>query len=494
MTTRAPSLGRVLRDPLLFSRLLWIVTTEDVDGRPVPVERRLIPNWTQRTYLANRTPRDLILKPRQEGISTIIQAEFARYLYTRRFNALTLMDIDGNTATMRRKQDFFYKQFPAVIMTELGEFRKPARDASNETFTVYDTGGVHTMATAGRTSVSRGDSLNAAHLSEAALYKNLYEVRLSVTQAGRPMWIVLESTAHGAQGDFYELCMKAHDGDPTWTLHFFAWFHVPTNRLPLADGEVLSYSEHELMGRELYGWDDEQIKWRRRKKAETGYKFEQEYPESVESAFLKSVAGMFGTMERNWGAPQGATPQPGIAYRVGIDTGQEEDYTVVSVMRADTPVQVDVLRLRRMPYRVMREQYIIPLFQKWRPEFGYVEVDGIGKSMYEELTADLRQHGLTECKLEPFRSASEKPMLIQSYNDDISDIVNPLQLLPLPEQKAEHLIFEARPAGKGRWTYGAPNVEGAHDDFVIADALAAHARRRVVPRASITVTRWGQTR
>lgn len=481
------SMRELVRTPEHFSRLLWITTTEDRDGVPTPIESRLVLNWIQREYLRKRTPRDLILKPRQEGISTVIQAEAARYCYTRLINVLTLMDTDRNTNAMRRKQDLFYKRFPTGITEGDEIFYKPARDASNAVYTTYSTGAIHTMATAGALSGGRGDSLNYIHLSEAALYKDLYEIRLSVTQAGKPFYIGIESTAHGAQGDFYELCMKAQDGDDSWTLHFFAWFHVPTNRLPLAEGETLTLSGAELEARALWGLDDEQINWWRVKKKDVGYKFEQEYPFTVEGAFLKAIAGMFGLLEGTFEAPMNATPQPHARYRLGIDTGQEDDYTVVSVFRQDSPVQVAALRLRQMPYPVMRKVHIVPFIKAWGVEFGYVETDGIGASMLQELEADLKANSIN-CQLEGILSKTEKPMLVQSYYDDLQ---LGLKLLPIPEQMAEHLMYESRPMGKGRWEYGAPEIKGVHDDYVTAGFLGAHARRKIIQRASVTVRKWG---
>lgn len=480
MGTPTPSLRQTLRDPVLFSRMLSIVT---MDAQEIPL--RL--NWAQRDYLSKRTPRDLILKSRQEGFSTIVQAEAARYAYTRRANILTLMDIDANTKVMRRKQDHFYKNFPQVLEAGGQRFNRPDRNASNETFSQFDTGAIMTMSTAGRLSVSRGDSLNMIHLSEAAYYRDLYAVRLSVTQAGRPFWVVIESTANGARGDFHELCMKAYEGDPAWNLHFYPWYASPANVIPLAEGETLSYTGDELAAIAAYGLTAPQIKWRRWKQRETGYKFLQEYPESVKSAFLTSVAGMFGTLEANWGAPLNATRAPGVRYRAGIDWGQQDDYTVLSIWRTDMPVQVALIRLRHMPFKAIRAE-IIKAIRYWGIDLVISEGNPPGNGQNEELISELSAARIS-CEVEQFiLGAHNKPDLIMGYNDELQDGI---QLLPIDDQKAEHLAFTARPAGNSRWVYGAPAEAGAHDDTVIANAYARLACKRVVNRPYVDVVRWG---
>lgn len=480
MALAVPSIRQTLRDPELFSRLLRIVT---MDAREIPLRLK----WAQRDYLSKRTPRDLILKSRQEGFSTIIQAEAARYAYTRRSNILTLMDIDANTKAMRRKQEFFFTNFPAVIESAEGKFNRPLRDAANETFTQFDTGAVMTMSTAGRLSVSRGDSLNMVHLSEAAYYRDLYEVRLSATQAGKPFWVVIESTANGARGDFHELCMKAYDGDPTWKLHFYPWYFMSGNAIPLEEGETLSYSDDELAAIEAYKLTPAQIKWRRYKQRETGYKFLQEYPESVKSAFLHSVVGMFGALESNWGAPLGATRAPGVRYRAGIDWGQQDDYTVMSIWRVDMPVQVALIRMRHMPFHVMRAE-IVKAIRYWGIDLVISEANPPGHGQNEELRRELDAARIT-VEIEEFTlGAHNKPDLIMGYNDELQ---SGIQLLPIPDQKTEHLAFTAKPTGNGRWSYGAPAEAGAHDDTVISNAYARLACKRITHNPYAAVLRWG---
>lgn len=478
------ALRDTLRDPVEFARMLWIVNME-------AELIRLNYNWAQLHYLANRSPRDIILKSRQEGFSTCIQAEAYRYCMTRRINIVTLMDIGDNTEVMRRKQEIFYENFPEAISENGESFQRPDRDANAKTMTKYSTGAIHKMATAGRFNVSRGDSLNMIHLSEAAYYKDLHSVRVSVGQAGRPFWWVIESTANGAQGDFHDLVMIAHESPhlSDFKLHFYPWYASPRNRIPLAPGEVLTYTDEELQAIALYHLDAEQIKFRRQKQKETGYKFPQEYPESIVGAFISSLIGYFGPLQLNFNAPLNATPQPGIRYRMGIDWGQADDYTVASIWRTDRPEQVAVGRWRQIPFADMRRN-IVNLMREWRVELAMPETNSMGTSQIEALAADIEAAGL-DTVLTPITVGNNKPDLVMGYNEDLQAGA---QLLPLPEQKAEHLAFTARQTGRGTWTYGAPQQKGAHDDFVLANIFARRAMHESISRVAARVSQpgdWG---
>lgn len=475
-----PALQDVLRSPVDFARLL---TISDMDSQLV----RLNYKWAQLHYLANRTRRDIILKSRQEGFSTAIQAEAFRYCMTRRINIVTLMDIGENTEVMRRKQDTFYKEFPAAII-EGEPYAKPSRDVSRETMTKYSNGAIHKMATAGRLNVSRGDSLNMVHLSEAAYYNDLHSVLVSTGQAGKPFWFVVESTANGAQGEYHDMVMIAHESPELsdFKLHFYPWYLSPANRIPLAPGEVLSYTDDELQAIALYKLDPEQIKFRRQKQRETGYKFPQEYPESVPGAFISSVIGYFGPMIHNWGAPFGATRQPGVRYRMGIDWGQDDDYTVGTVWRTDIPIQVDIGRWRKIPYADMRRN-LRGMMKKWGVELAMPEANSMGTSQIEDLAREIEADGL-DTVLVPITVGTNKPDLVMSYNEDLQAGA---QLLPLPEQKAEHLGYTARQTSKGYWTYGAPVKKGAHDDTVMANILARRAMHESISRVAARISQPG---
>ena len=95
------------------------------DGELIPYH----PNVIRQHFRANRTRRDLILKPRQVGISTEIQASLFRTAITRSSLQATLAHDDETTQKLRRMADRFWKYLP--------EHLRPKRGLDNKTTTTY---------------------------------------------------------------------------------------------------------------------------------------------------------------------------------------------------------------------------------------------------------------------------------------------------------------------------------------------------------------------
>ena len=128
-------------------------------------------------------------------------------------------------------------------------------------------------------------------------------------------WIALESTANGKQGVYYKTYQKAVTLEQWlngirgngYIKCFAAWFENPgyddTKRITARDaGEIMqSITEREMKLIQLYGPEKitpGRLAWRRRKLAEPNFsgdedKFDQEYPHSMESAFISSGTQVF---------------------------------------------------------------------------------------------------------------------------------------------------------------------------------------------------------
>src|SRR4051812_17161476 len=156
---------------------------------------RLRFNAAQRHYLTNRTPRDLILKARQLGFSTAIQARLFRLVITSSAATITLSHEQATTDKFRRMADRFYDNLP-------GHY-KPLRKYSNSKVATYpDFDSEAVIGTAGNVNVGRGGTYTDVHGSEFAFWPDAEAVLASITQGGDPS-IALESTPNGTQGHFY---------------------------------------------------------------------------------------------------------------------------------------------------------------------------------------------------------------------------------------------------------------------------------------------------
>ena len=417
---------------------------------------RYAPNAVQQAFLAARSGRDLILKARQMGISTAIQARYFEDAVTGTALVATMAHDAATTAKLRRMAQRFYDGLAP---------NQPPRGLNNAATTTYPaTGSEVTIATAGSLNVGRGGTYTHVHGSEVAFWEDAAAILAGLMQGVAPGGkIALESTPNGAQGWFYERCMEALDGDPTWTLHFYPWWRDASYRLPVTPGEALAYDDDEARLVERHGLTAGQIAWRRAKQRELKHLFAQEYPEDVRACFLLSGQSYFGPLDGVFRAPFDATPQAGRRTVAGLDFGQTTDYSVLSVLDVAARAQVALLRLHRLPWAEMRRQ-IVATCRRWGVTALWAESNSIGGPNVEALLAE----GLPVLPLA--MTAASKPGLMQALNAALNE--GGLTLLDLPEQRRELAAFEARQTATGHWTYAARPPE--HDDTVIANALAWH--------------------
>lgn len=449
MTITADVFSNTVAFAPVFLRIL------DKDKRLV----RLVPNAVQRDFLRDRTGRDLILKARQLGFTTIIQADLFRKVVTGTAATITLSHEDETTQKFRRMVDRFYDNWPGPV--------KPARKYSNARVATYpDFDSEAMIATAGNTNTGRGGTYTDVHASEVAFWKDAEAIVAGILQAGTPR-VVMESTANGAQGYFYNLVMEALDGNSDWRLHFYPWWADGHYRI--AHDEPLEYTGDELDLMARHGLDSEQIAWRRAKQRELKHLFLQEYPEDPKTCFLMSGNSYFGDIESAFTAPFGAQYDPTHEYFAGLDWGQSVDFTVLSVFDKTADCQVDLLRVNGLSWGEMRKR-IRQMCQKWHVRRLTPEANSIGGPGIESLRAEFRSNGVNVF-IQPFwTDNSSKSRAASALYDALHE--RGLRLLNDPQQKRELQAFQATQLPSLVWKL---EGIGEHDDIVIADMLAEEA-------------------
>ena len=106
--------------------------------------------------------------------------------------------------------------------------------------------------------------------------------------------VILESTANGAQGEFFRLWQDAVAGRNEYVPIFIPWFETPEYQRELPKDYELITDEYEDWLISEFELSNEQLYWRRLKVAEGGpRKFQQEYPAIAEEAFLVSGSNVF---------------------------------------------------------------------------------------------------------------------------------------------------------------------------------------------------------
>jgi len=248
----------------------------------------------------NGKVRAIILKARQQGISTYCAGRVFWKTYFTPHARSVVMAHDSATSdalfnmsrNIIRNMDSLYK--PTELRSNAKEivissphFKK---DATGEkpvsSYRLY---------TAGSPEAGRGTTPTIAHLSEIAFWQHDEKILAGLFQGiseAPGTEVILESTANGAQGEFYRLWRGALNGENEYTPIFLPWFTTseyyrePPEDFERSSEEELLVEDHNLNNGQLY--------WRRLKIAEGGeLKFRQEYPATPDEAFITAGKSVF---------------------------------------------------------------------------------------------------------------------------------------------------------------------------------------------------------
>jgi hypothetical protein len=146
----------------------------------------------------------------------------------------------------------------------------------------------------------------------------------------------------------------------------------------------------------------------------------------------------------------------------GVDWGQVNDFTVISVVCEDCRKEVELDRFNKIDWSFQRERLKI-IFDKWNVSQGQVELNSIGSPNFESLAEmGLPVTGFT-------MTAQSKPQIVQSLALALEKMETKWLDIPIATRELE--AYEAkRSQTTGRIAYNAP--QGFHDDTVVARALA----------------------
>lgn len=312
-TTEESKLQYQLNDPALLPLL---PTNDEIKamfyirnkrGQKVPY----VPNRSQRRYRELKTRRNLILKGRQQGLSKEIDADQLADCIKKSTNAVVVSHEGEATKRLFAAVRYYIDNM---------DFKPTVSIDSNREMKFPRIGSNYFVGTAGQRAFGRGDTIDRAHLSEAAFYPDLELILSGITEAAEYGQIDIETTPNGRE-HFYDLWQKAKAGLSPYTCIFLPWFiHEEYDVSQLTEKEIGGLSpavremftqpddefewteeEKNLYKRVLHEWNIEltigQIKWRRYKIWDKGEIFFQEYPEDDESCFLQSGRAVFKTIK-----------------------------------------------------------------------------------------------------------------------------------------------------------------------------------------------------
>lgn len=226
--------------------------------------------------------RALVLKGRQQGCSTYVEARFYwKVTHRTGVRAFILTHLEEASKNIYQIARRFHDNCPALL--------RPHTSLSNSRELLFDRldSGYH-IGTAKSQGTGRSSTIQYFHGSEVAFWTNADDHVTGILQAVPDVAgseIILESTSAGPEGLFYKMAMAAHAGQSDYKLIFIPWFWQPEYRKRLQNSFELT--EEEEFYRASFALDVEQMCWRRQKIAELGsvFAFRREYPATVEEAF-----------------------------------------------------------------------------------------------------------------------------------------------------------------------------------------------------------------
>lgn len=363
-----------------LNNLYWIT---DKKGRVV----RFQLNTVQEELLDDLWHRNIVLKSRQHGITTfacILALDTA--LFRSNVNCGLVFHKKGDAGkAFANKILFAYDRLPDWLKAERTVTK---RDMSGE---LHLSNG-STIAC----SVShRGGTLQFLHVSEYGPLVAQFPARAQEVSSGafnaltQDGIAIVESTAMGAWGEFYEMCQTAMTHDRLveagaarrtkldYQLKFFAWWQDPANALSsedaadvrIDDKTTAYFAEVEAeMGCRIF---HEQRAWYVKKAAEQGEDMKREHPSTPKEAFEGSVEGAYYAKELARVEAEGRICDlpfiPTLPVYTFWDIGRS-DSTAIWVMQAVGPW---LHFLRYYENNGEGAAHYAGVLTKWRDELGY---------------------------------------------------------------------------------------------------------------------------
>jgi len=443
-------------------------------------------NRAQREYSRGCSKQNIVLKARQVGITTYVAARFFLQTITRPGMltvqvAHSLESAESIFSIVRR----FWEKLPEG--PRKGALIHSRANVRQLVFPLLDSEYRVEVADA---NAGRGMTIHYLHCSEVSRWprdaaETLASLRAAVAPEGE---IVLESTPNGAAGVFYDEWQKA--SETGYTQHFFPWWYEESYRTIGSKGTILPLTPEESNLMDQHGVDEGQIAWRRKQWKMLRELAGQEYAEDASSCFLASGECIFD-LEAIESAAAGAgravesqdnerlviffPPQEGRQYIIGVDTaggGSQGDYACAEVIERTLGLQCAELRGHFPPLELARR--VVELGQTYRRALLAVERNNHGYGVLAHLR-DMDYANIFEKdgQLGWLTSAASRPAMIENM---VAVLMAEPKLFHSPRLLEECRTFVRHADGN------AAAADGAHDDCVMAMAIALAVRRDIAGR------------
>lgn len=303
MSSALEKMRQLKQDFTYYAPRLLRIRTKDGQLKPLTLNtmQKKIDATIEQLKAEGKPVRLIILKYRQGGASTYTEGRiFHATSMNHLMNSLIVAHEDDASTNLFNMSKLFYDELPNEL--------KPMKKASNAKEVVFENPtldpeekrinpGLRSrikIATANNLGAGRSATIHNLHASEVAFWRDGKTIMLGLMQAvpNTPnTMVVLESTANGVGGYFYDEWQRAKNGESDFVALFFAWFEEPNYEMDVPDGFEPTEEERELM-RRFPQITYRKLAWRRwcikNNCGGDPELFKQEYPSDDMEAFLVS--------------------------------------------------------------------------------------------------------------------------------------------------------------------------------------------------------------
>ena len=461
--------------------------------------------------------RAIILKARQQGISTYCAARVFWKTYYQPYTRSVVMAHDSATS------DALFNMSRNIIDRMDDDMRPQFKKSNAKEIQFEHNNAGYRLYTAGSPEAGRGTTPTILHASEVAFWQHDEKILAGLFNGlsqAEGTEVILESTANGAQGEFYRLWTDAVEGRNEYVPIFIPWFITKEYTREIPDDYILELDEYEEWLVDKFSLTDEQLYWRRLKVAEGGErKFQQEYPAIPEEAFLVSGSNVFdpavvrqmsfrapkvkmrfnddlGIFEENTGGELFVWEPPKFDtyYVIGADValGANQDYSVATVFNPERELQA-MFRVNTMDPGTFGD-VLFYLGRYYNNALMCVESNSIGNTTLDRLIQMNYLNLYYETKVAMMKTedtaklgfrttAASKPRIIGSLKRLIEDLDICVPSEIIIDELSHYIITDS---GKTE------AVSGKHDDCVMSIAIAMEVIRTHADKLTSDTVTWKQ--
>ncbi|HYX70995.1 MAG TPA: terminase [Terriglobales bacterium] len=449
--------------------------------------RRLRPNRVQSEYERTAGRRNVVLKARQVGITTWIAARFFVETITRPGTLSVQVAHDQRSAEeIFRIVHRFLENLPERLRR--GALATARANVQQMIFPRLDS--EYRVETAADPHAGRGLTIRNLHASEVARWPGDAAATLASLRAAVPPdgVIALESTPLGAGGCFYEEWQRAPENGVT--RHFFPWWWEESYQRPEAAVGPLTAEEEDLAQR--HGLSPAQIAYRREIQSSFRRLAAQEFAEDAVSCFLSYGECVFdqeAVERRRAQLPPPAEsrdnqrllvwfpPAARREYIIGVDPAggsPEGDYACAQVIERSSGLQCAEWRGHFTPAELAARA--ASLAREYNRALLAVERNNHGHGVLAHLVAGEKYENLYPRSGPPgwLTTAASRPAMLENFAAVLAAAPG---LVQSPRLLEECRTFVRHPDGSSA------AAAGAHDDCVLAMAIALAVRRELAGEA-----------